>query len=648
MAPSIGLSRRILVTAAFATVAAAFGMALERAFAAPSELVTGTLSQGRLDHTMMTLPDGRVLLAGGATVRGGTPLRSAEFYDPAARSFAPTGQMVTARVFHAAVLLLDGTVLVLGGQDSSGGSTASAELYNPATGSFHAVGSMGTGRNGISSTATLLKDGSVLVVGAGTAELYDPAKETFAATGPPVTMRQTHAAARLADGRVLLSVGTDGGADGVTTTEVYDPATGTFTATGFLVSARLAHAAVTLPDGRVLIVGGIRTLASTTGDRRVASAELYDPSTGQSVMTGAPLSARTLVRALALDAGSVLVYRDSLDIEIYDPVGARFFRAGVLAAPRNAHAAAVLADGRVLFTGGWLSPAGQPTPPASERIGVASAELFEAPAPPDEAAQFGGTLPRSGFGAVPFGGTIDQLRAAMEAVGCDAPIFATRIVNGQGEFVAFFPTSALSAPNTVFLNMFPGGFITEGTPLLGATAADRAAVAGGGLARLRRPGPRLVASERNARPWAAAPAAARRAARATAAHVELAAGPAPRARRRCRPARSPGCPARQEEFPGRAAEPAAAREARQPDRGRTQHRTAGAAPLAAPGRDRSSLVRALTSSPPAWESSRTRGLAHRGSPTRRRRWRTRGSRTEAVRPGLSPSAKASDQQGSWR
>ena len=151
-APSIGLSRLILVTAAFATVAAAFGMALERAFAAPSELVTGTLSQARLDHTMTTLPDGRVLLAGGATVRGGTPLRSAELYDPAARSFAPTGQMVTARVFHAAVLLLDGTVLVLGGQDSSGGSTASAELYNPATGSFRAVGSMGTARNGISST----------------------------------------------------------------------------------------------------------------------------------------------------------------------------------------------------------------------------------------------------------------------------------------------------------------------------------------------------------------------------------------------------------------------------------------------------------------------------------------------------------------
>ena len=62
---------------------------------------------------------------------------------------------------------------------------------------------------------------------------------------------------------------------------------------------------------------------------------------------------------------------------------------------------------------------------------------------------------------------VDQLRAALAASDCEAPIFATRIVNGRGEFVPFFATSAVSAPNVVFLNMFPGAFLPERTPLLG-------------------------------------------------------------------------------------------------------------------------------------------------------------------------------------
>ena len=45
--------------------------------------------------------------------------------------------MQTPRRFHTATLLPDGTILVVGGTDASGAATNSAELYDPATQTCH-------------------------------------------------------------------------------------------------------------------------------------------------------------------------------------------------------------------------------------------------------------------------------------------------------------------------------------------------------------------------------------------------------------------------------------------------------------------------------------------------------------------------------
>jgi hypothetical protein len=156
--------------------------------------------------TATTLSDGRVLIAG---------QDPAELYDPATASFIPTGAAFNAD-WHAATLLRDGNVLITGGSDdmSCGGSSA-ARLYDASSNRFDAIGDMAVARD--IHTSTLLLDGRVLIAGGGdgwcssplhaTAELYVPASRSFISTATMTTARSGHTATLLRDGRVLMAGG---------------------------------------------------------------------------------------------------------------------------------------------------------------------------------------------------------------------------------------------------------------------------------------------------------------------------------------------------------------------------------------------------------------------------------------------------------
>jgi hypothetical protein len=222
------------------------------------------------------------------------------------------------------VSLEDGRVLVAGGE--ADGPLAAAEVYDPATGRFSATGPMTRPRS-FGTTATRLDDGRVLVVGGGaevgaSAELYDPTTGTFTPTGDMLTARGGfHSATRLDDGLVLLVGGLVPDPDdptlGATATaaaEVYDPATGTFAAVGSMAQPRFLHAASILPDGRVLVAGGSDALHSTGEPSPIATAELFDPSTGTFSPTGSLRHPRLWPVAAATDR-RVIVLGD------LDPVG---------------------------------------------------------------------------------------------------------------------------------------------------------------------------------------------------------------------------------------------------------------------------------------------------------------------------------------
>jgi hypothetical protein len=344
-------------------------------------ILTGPLGVGRQIHTATRLADGRVLVAGGFDA-GDLPLASASLFDPTTGTFKPTGSMATARGLDTATLLADGRILIAGGGPANwvhpGPYLASAELYDPKTGTFSPTGSLPTPLE--DHTATLLADGRVLITGGNdvgdhavaSAELYNPKTGTFSPTGSMATARAFHTATLLADGRVLIAGGDpaawgSSGGPMLASAELYDPKTGTFSATGTMTGARAYDAATLLSDGRVLVAGG------GIGGTDLASAEIFDPKTGTFTATGPMTVARIYTTATLLANGRVLVtggggdYTNRLFLasaEIFDPKTGTFSATGPMTEARTYHQATLLADGRVLVTGGY----GAQAPLASAEI----------------------------------------------------------------------------------------------------------------------------------------------------------------------------------------------------------------------------------------------------------------------------------------
>jgi hypothetical protein len=258
---------------------------------------TGSMNQPHTFQTATLLNTGRVLIAGGA---------DAELYDPGTGSFGPTGAMLVQSQFSQAVLLGDGRVLVAGNLD--------AELYDPTSGTFHQAGPYAAPSTYGYTSATLLADGRVLLEGDdGPAELYDPASDRFIVTASLSSIGlaglELFTTTMLKNGKVLIT----GGMDGISRhadAEIYDPAVGTISPTSSMHAMRDAHAAVLLPDGRALVVGGDSMGCggnSCMFSGSLASAEIYDPSSGVFSAAGNMNVARTEPQATVLKNGDVLV-----------------------------------------------------------------------------------------------------------------------------------------------------------------------------------------------------------------------------------------------------------------------------------------------------------------------------------------------------
>ena len=244
-------------------------------------------------------------------------------------TFVATGSMRDARMDATATLLRDGKVLIAGGSTNADAygrdALASAELYDPAAGKFTPAGSMTTARAG--ATATLLHDGRVLIAGGLGCRTQKCSPENVYGAG----------------GGALASA------------ELYDPATGKFSATGSMVIARANSTATLLPDGRVFFAGadGLAT-------------EVYDPTTGRFARSGTVKAVYETVEAVLVPGGKVLlvgpVQSGGPSAELDDPASGKStaisinLPPGVLAAAESngvqstPETATSLKDGRVLLS----------------------------------------------------------------------------------------------------------------------------------------------------------------------------------------------------------------------------------------------------------------------------------------------------------
>ena len=125
-----------------------------------------------------------------------------------------------------------------------------------------------------------------------------------------------------------------------------------------MTSPRANAAAIRLRDGRVLICGGTAT-AEVGGV--LSSAELYDPAARTFTLTGSMTMPRAGQTITMLADGRVLLtggvqnagFRSQLSsAEIYDPAAGTFSATGSMTVPREGHTATMLRDGRVLIAGG--------------------------------------------------------------------------------------------------------------------------------------------------------------------------------------------------------------------------------------------------------------------------------------------------------
>ena len=129
--------------------------------------------------------------------------------------------------------------------------------------------------------------------------------QTWSFTGSMETPRANQSATLLQNGQVLVAGGRQRGNYNLSTAEIYNPSTGKFTSTGSLNTGRNYQTATLLENGQVLITGG-----ATDASGQVvclASAELYNPSTGKFTVTGSMKTARCSQTATLLNSGMVPV-----------------------------------------------------------------------------------------------------------------------------------------------------------------------------------------------------------------------------------------------------------------------------------------------------------------------------------------------------
>lgn len=251
--------------------------------------IAGELPTYTFDPGLVVLADGRLLVSGGLDAADpASYFASVWAFDPVTGMTTMLAPLSQPRLDHSMVALDDGRVLIAGGAGpgaaASAGDVLEVVIYDPATGESSVVGTINPGRSLTAGPAVRLGDGRVLIPGGAIPDppcgvyrnyrqatfIFDPDDDKLVA-GPELPHFVGNAVA-LDDGRVIVfgnrlvdPEGCRGGIDpypdpwlGVVDPshgvvyESTDPLTGAGTLA--LKIERPYEAGVRLPDGRVALI----------------------------------------------------------------------------------------------------------------------------------------------------------------------------------------------------------------------------------------------------------------------------------------------------------------------------------------------------------------------------------------------------------
>lgn len=341
----------------------------------------------RIGGAAVTYHDGSALLIGGVHPDSATmPVIDVERYDPSAGDYHVLTSI--SQRLGAAVALLglgnEAHVTIVGGIDVATGAGATfvetIEADNPADRRVERIDDGSMARVGL--TATALSDGDIIVMG-GSGSGSDPSTsldEITLTNGTPTVLpshvsllhgRWNHTATRLGDdlgAEILVAGGVGSGSNGVTTAvadaELYKPLTDMFsTLHPSMVFPRSQHHAISMPDGSVAIVGGVANgqpvteVESFTIDGGFVDAGPLPANAGVLDFTATTLpDGRVLITGGRMTPGGPPVATAFILQINTNTGGIDIVATDHLTAPRAGHVATLLCDGTVLISGGTSDP----------------------------------------------------------------------------------------------------------------------------------------------------------------------------------------------------------------------------------------------------------------------------------------------------
>jgi probable HAF family extracellular repeat protein len=273
-------------------------------------------------HTLTLLASGKVLATGGY-LRHSDPYqsyqRTAEVYDPMANTWTNVAMMAERRVGHSASLLPDGRVLIVGGADYAE-YKATVEYFTPSTNTFSNGPSLSERR--YFHSAVTLPDGRILIAGGmnffkdfSDALIYNSTTSQWQSAGVMSQTRVYFPMTVMADGRVLAAGGyTYAGPTLRKSADVFDPITNAWSAAADMATARSLASIAPLEDGGAIVVGGSASSTLSSVEIWNAAREIFTDSvapiaTISQPMDGAIYRAGEVVQAayVCSDAHSAVV-----------------------------------------------------------------------------------------------------------------------------------------------------------------------------------------------------------------------------------------------------------------------------------------------------------------------------------------------------